>query len=386
MGTPANGARIMTTHTGSLPRPERLRGLMIDVQDGKAVDRQVYENEIRAAVRSSVDRQLETGIDVVDDGEQSKPGFVTYVNERLGGFTPSASFVNPYTASKEFARFPEFYAERRDPNQAAAHRTAHATCTAPVTYVGQKHVARDIDNLRRALAGREPAGAFIPAASPASVEGWQQNEYYADEQSYLFAIADAMREEYRAIVDAGFIVQIDDPWLAMHYMLEPDADIRSTCEWAELRIAALNRALEGIPERMVRHHLCYGINMGPRTSEIEMKHLLPLLFKIAAAGYSFEFANPRHEHEWQIWEGVDLPDGKYLIPGVVTHSSVLVEHPELVAQRIRRFTGIVGNGRVVAGTDCGFASNPREVPEVHPTVVWAKLQSLVEGARLASSA
>jgi len=357
-----NADRILTTHTGSLPRAEQ-------------------PVELPAAVQWIVDKQLELGIDVIDDGEQSKAGFVAYVNERLGGFSPAVRFVNPYLVSKEHRAFPEFYRGQRPMSEGSAH----LTCTGPVTYIGQAHVQRDVENLRRALRGREHADAFIPAASPASVEGWQRNAYYPDAESYLFAIAGAMREEYRAIVDAGFVLQIDDPWLAMHYMLEPDADVASTYAWAELRIAALNRALAGIPQERVRYHTCYGINMGPRATEIEMKYLVPLLLRINAAGYSFEFANPRHEHEWQIWEHADLPEGKYLIPGVISHTTVLVEHPELVAQRIRRFADVVGARRVMAGSDCGFASNPRAVPEVHPTIVWAKLRSLVEGARLASS-
>jgi 5-methyltetrahydropteroyltriglutamate--homocysteine methyltransferase len=239
--------------------------------------------------------------------------------------------------------------------------------------------------LRAALQGREPAGAFVPAASPASIEGHHRNAYYPDEQTYLFAIADAMRDEYTAIVDAGFMVQIDDPPLAMEWTLDASGDIKTLYGWAELRIAALNRALAGIPPERVRHHTCYGINMGPRTTEIEMKHLVPLMLQINAAGYSFEFGNPRHEHEWSIWENGRLPEGKYLIPGVISHTTVLVEHPQLVAQRILQFVRLVGAERVVAGSDCGFASNPRAVPEVHPSIVWAKLQSLSEGARLASA-
>jgi 5-methyltetrahydropteroyltriglutamate--homocysteine methyltransferase len=372
---------VRTTHTGSLPRPESLQRLMADVQDGVAIDTGLFAREVRSAVAEVVQRQIEIGIDLVDDGEQSKLGFVSYVNERLGGFTPSANFVNPFPGSREHRAFPEFYAAQRG---SAGSFPGHLTCTGPVRYTGAALVQRDIANLRAALGERDPATAFIPAASPASVEGWQQNAYYANAETYLFAIADAMREEYRAIVDAGFTLQVDDPWLAMHYMLDPEADVRSTYAWAEPRIAALNRALAGIPEQRVRYHTCYGINMGPRTTEIEMKALVPLLLRINAGGYSFEFGNPRHEHEWTIWRDVALPEEKVLIPGVISHTTVLVEHPEVVAQRIRRFAGIVGPDRVIAGSDCGFASNPRSVPEVHPTIVWAKLRALVEGARLAS--
>jgi 5-methyltetrahydropteroyltriglutamate--homocysteine methyltransferase len=259
-------------------------------------------------------------------------------------------------------------------------------CTGPISYKGQAELQRDLANLKRASAGLPVADVFVPSASPASIEGWQKNEYYRSDEEYLGAIAEAMREEYQAIVDAGFLVQLDDPWLAMHYMMDPDAEVADVLAWGALRVEALNHALRDIPPDRIRYHTCYGINIGPRTSDLELKHFVNLVLSIRAGAYSFEAANPRHEHEWQLWENVKLPDDKILIPGVITHTSVLVEHPEVVAQRLLRFANVVGRERVIAGSDCGFATNPGGVPEIHPKIVWAKFAALAEGARIASDA
>jgi 5-methyltetrahydropteroyltriglutamate--homocysteine methyltransferase len=239
-------------------------------------------------------------------------------------------------------------------------------------------------NLKRAVAGKPVADVFVPSASPASVEGWQKNSYYKKDEEYLYAIADAMRHEYAAIVDAGFLVQLDDPFLAMHYMLYPDSTVAEVVKWGRLRVDALNHALRDIPKDRIRYHTCYGINIGPRTSDLELKHFVDLVMSVKAGAFSFEAANPRHEHEWKLWREAKLPDDAIIIPGVITHTSVLVEHPEVVAQRIIRYARTLGKERVIAGSDCGFATNPGGVPEIHETIVWAKLQALTEGARLAS--
>jgi 5-methyltetrahydropteroyltriglutamate--homocysteine methyltransferase len=257
-------------------------------------------------------------------------------------------------------------------------------CTGPITYKGDAQLKRDLANLKRAANHPSVAEVFVPCASPASIEGWQLNSYYKTAEEYLHAIADAMRHEYQAVVAAGFLVQLDDPWLAMRYMSDPDSSVADVLKWGRIRVDALNYALRDIPEDRIRYHTCYGINIGPRTSDLELKHFVDLVLSVRAGAYSFEAANPRHEHEWQLWENVKLPDGKLIIPGVVTHTSVLVEHPEVVAQRIVRFANVVGRERVIAGTDCGFATNPGGVPEIHPTIVWAKFAALTEGARLAS--
>jgi 5-methyltetrahydropteroyltriglutamate--homocysteine methyltransferase len=374
--------RILTTHTGSLPRPDALVALMLERARGGAVSEAAYEAAVGAAVAESVRRQIEVGIDVIDDGEQSKPGFVAYVNERLGGYEPfkRPAGTKPFEGSRELRDFPEYYDQHRGPGG----HVDSVVCTGPITYKGDGPLRRDLANLARAAGNAAVADVFVPCASPASVEGWQKNTYYQTAEDYLYAIADAMRHEYLAVVDAGFLVQLDDPWLAMHYTLFPDATIADVLTWGRIRVDALNHALRDIPMDRIRYHTCYGINMGPRTSDLELKHFVDLVLSVRAGAFSFEAANPRHEHEWALWEHVKLPDDKLIVPGVVTHTSVLVEHPELVAQRIERFAAVVGRERVIAGTDCGFATNPGGIPEIHPKIVWAKFAALVEGARIAS--
>jgi len=376
---PASRDRILTTHVGSLPRADRLQKLMAARESGEATDGKALAGEIRKAVAGVVQKQTEIGLDIIDDGEQSKAGFVVYVGERLGGFEPLPGARTKFATSKECRAFPDFYHGAHSGTQ-----PPRVASRGPITYAGHAQLKTDIENLKSALAGAPHVAAFMPAASPASVEGWQTNEYYKSDEECLFAIAEAMREEYEAIVAAGFFVQVDDPRLVMQYMLDPDASIDATRKWAALRVEALNHALRNIPAEKIRHHTCYGINMGPRVHDLEMRHIVDIILTIRAGAYLFEAANPRHEHEWRLWEEVKLPEDKTIVPGVVTHTSVLVEHPELVAERIMRFAGLVGRERVIAGVDCGFASTPRAVPEVHESVVWAKLQSLVEGARLAT--
>jgi 5-methyltetrahydropteroyltriglutamate--homocysteine methyltransferase len=368
--------RILTTHAGSLPRPADLLA-MSPSQDATA-----YAARVRRAVADVVRRQAETGLDVVTDGEMSKPSFITYVTERLSGFEPSAEpGALPWAGSKEATAFPEFYEPmlRQSPNAVAPR----FVCTGPVTYVGHARVQADIDNLTAALAGVHVEEAFIPAIAPSNVEGRQKNAYYKTDEEYLFAIAEAMGEEYRAIVAAGFLLQIDDPRLVTYYILNPRSTVAECRAWAEVRVEALNHALRGIPRERVRFHTCYSINMGPRVHDMELKDVVDLILRVRAGAYSFEAANPRHEHEWRVWERVTLPEGALLVPGVITQSTVLVEHPELVAERIGRFAGVVGRERVVAGADCGFASFAGST-EIHPSVVWAKLASLTAGAALAT--
>ncbi|HUZ74010.1 MAG TPA: cobalamin-independent methionine synthase II family protein [Stellaceae bacterium] len=380
-----NTDRMLTTHVGSLPRPAPLVAMMVAEQQGRAVDASAYAEAVRQAVSEVVARQLALGIDIVADGEESKPSFVAYVNQRLGGFELDAPEHqrSSFAGSREHLSFPEFYAsfgQGRTPGS----RPAHMVCTAPVVYRGQALVAADIANLKAALARTPGTAAFMPAASPASIEGWNRNAHYKSDEEYLFAIAEAMREEYRAIIDAGFDLQIDDPRIVSHYTTTPGLGLAEMRQWAGPRIAALNHALRGIPEERVRHHTCYGINMGPRVHDLELKHIIEPILTIRAGAYSFEAANPRHEHEWRLWETVKLPEGKSLIPGVISHTTVLVEHPELIAERLVRYASLVGRERVIAGGDCGFASHPSADPEVHPSVVWAKFEALVAGARLAT--
>jgi len=369
--------RILTTHVGSLPRPPDLLELVQrDGEDAFASAQNAAR--LRAAVGEIVEKQVELGIDVIDDGEYGKPSFVSYVNARLGGFeVDPAPSLSPWAGSREAQSFPEFYGETH-----VAARQHHMVCTGAITYKGRAQLDRDIANLKAALGGVRPADVFMPAISPANVEDWQKNAYYKTQEEFLFAIAEAMREEYQAIVAAGFLVQIDDPRLVTYYMLRPEVSIADCRKWAEVRVEALNHALRGIPEEKIRHHTCYGINMGPRVHDMEIKEMIDIVVKIRAGAYSFEAANPRHEHEWKVWKGVKL-NGKVLIPGVISHSTVLVEHPELIADRILRFADFAGRENVIAGSDCGFATFAGS-REVHPTIVWAKLKALSDGAKLAT--
>ena len=375
--------RILTTHIGSLPRPNDLLQLARAKAVGQLSDEQAYQARLRSAVAEIVQKQVALGIDIVDDGEFGKLSFLTYVNERLGGFEPDTGKArSPWTGSREVAAFPEFY---RPQLENVPARAVRMVCTGPITYKGQAELTRDLDNLQAALAGVTVSDVFVPAISPANIEDWNANRHYRNSEDYLFAIADAMSVEYRTIVAAGFLLQVDDPQLVMQYMLKPDMTLAQCRAWAEVRVEALNRALKGIPRDKVRYHTCYGINMGPRVSDMELKDIVDIVLQVEAGAYSFEHANPRHEHEWTVWKTAKLPDNAILIPGVVTQSSVLVEHPELVADRLVRFANVVGRENVIAGTDCGFASFAG-ADEIHDSIVWAKLKSLVEGARLATKA
>ena len=373
--------RILTTHTGSLPRPEGLTELLFAKTSGKPYDAAALARQAGEAVAATVKMQVDLGIDVVSDGEQSKTSFQAYATDRLAGIEPMAPAPGERT-TRENVAFPAFY--RGGAHSGSAR--AKWACTGPIRYVGQAAVAADLENLKRGLQGLRPVDAFVPSVSPSSCAGMMENRYYQSDEEHVFAVAEAMREEYEAIVAAGFLVQIDDPRFAMHYMLTPDESVDQARAWARRRVEALNHALRNIPPERVRHHTCYGINMGPRTNDMEMKHLADIIVTIRAGAYSFEMANPRHEHEWRVWEHVTLPEGRVLIPGCVTQACVVVEHPDLVAERIVRLARIVGRERVIAGTDCGFASTlvPGQRPEIEPEIVWAKLRSLVEGARIAT--
>jgi 5-methyltetrahydropteroyltriglutamate--homocysteine methyltransferase len=373
--------RILTTHTGSLPRPEGLTELLFAKMSGKPYDAAALARQAGEAVAATAKMQVDLGIDVVSDGEQSKTSFQAYATDRLAGIEPMAPAPGE-RRTRENVAFPAFY--RGGAHSGSAR--AKWACTGPIKYVGQAAVAADLENLKRGLQGLRPVDAFVPSVSPSSCAGMMENRYYQSDEEHVFAVAEAMREEYEAIVAAGFLVQIDDPRFAMHYMLTPEESVDQARAWARRRVEALNHALRNIPIERVRHHTCYGINMGPRTNDMEMKHLADIIVTIRAGGYSFEMANPRHEHEWRVWEHVTLPEGRVLIPGCVTQACVVVEHPDLVAERIVRLARIVGRERVIAGTDCGFASTlvPGQRPEIEPEIVWAKLRSLVEGARIAT--
>ena len=378
--------RILTTHVGSLPRPPQLIEALVAENRGEPIERQEYDAMLNRAVSGVVAKQVELGIDCVSDGEFSKPGFAVYAHERLGGLSPGdRPRPSAWAGSREALSFPEFYEPSvRPPSGAPTPQSMQMVCTGPMTYKGEELLQRDLANLKAAVADSGAKEAFVPAISPSDVAGNQLNEFYDTDEEFLYAIADAMNVEYRAIVDAGFTLQIDDPYLVNYYIKNPELSIEQCRAWARKQVEAINHSLTGIPEDRVRYHTCYGINMGPRIHDMEMKDILDIVVEIRAGAYSFEFGNPRHEHEWRCWEVVKLADGKSVIPGVITHSSLVVEHPELIADRIMRFASIVGRENVIAGGDCGFGTQALATPEVHPSIVWAKFEALAEGARIAT--
>ena len=378
--------RILTTHVGSLPRPPDLLAMTVAKEKGAPFDAERYVSRVKSAVAEVVKKQAEAGIDVVADGEMGRFGFIPYVNDRLAGIEPrpNPGGEGTWSRSREHLAFPEYYAwAAQMPGAAGGAQATRWVCTGPIAYKGHKALARDIANLKAALAAVNCEEAFMPAVSPAQLAGWNKNEFYRTDEEFRIAVADAVHDEYQAIVDAGLVLQIDDPQLASHYTTHPELDITQCRYVANATVEVLNHALAGIPPERVRYHTCYGINMGPRVHELEMKHIVDIMLRINTGAYSFEAGNPRHEHEWRVWEEVKLPAGKALIPGVITHGSNFVEHPEAIAQRIGRFAKVVGRENVIAGADCGFASFSTTC-EVHPTVVWVKLAALAEGARLAT--
>ena len=378
--------RILTTHVGSLPRPPDLLEMIQAKERGEPIDSGAFADRVKSTVAEVVRRQADAGIDIVADGEMGRFGFIPYVNERLAGLEarPNPVTQGTWARSREHLAFPEYYAwAAQMPGAAGGAQRNQWVCTGPIAYKGQEALARDIDNLKAALGQVRCEEAFMPAVSPAQLAGWNKNEFYKTDEEFRVAVADALHEEYRAIVDAGLVLQIDDPQLASHYTTHPELDIAQCRNVAAATVELLNHALAGIPPEQVRYHTCYGINMGPRVHDLELKHIVDVMLRINAGAYSFEAGNPRHEHEWRVWEDGKLPEGKFLIPGVITHGSNFVEHPEAIAQRIARFAQAAGRENVIAGADCGFASFSTTC-EVHPTVVWAKLAALGEGARLAS--
>ena len=373
--------RILTTHVGSLARPHSLLDIMKEREHGRPYDAEALDREIADAVKDRVKQQVECGIDIVADGEMSKVSFLGYVKDRLGGFEVDMgpSKMAP-SWQAEFDMFPEYYTEYFKKYASAVSPLRRIICKGPITYTGQKLLDIDIANLKAACEGLDVSDVFMPATGPS---GFGRNEYFKTDEEYLNAVAEAMREEYLGIVDAGFILQVDDPWL-IDMLGNPAETIESRHRSAAIHVEALNHALRGIPEDRIRHHTCYGLNHGPRLTDIPLKDALEYTFQINAQAYSFEVMNPRHMHEWRQVQEVGVPDGKILIPGLLGHANNYVEHPELIAEFICNYASIVGKENVIAGADCGFSSRASYAPEVHPTVVWPKFRALAEGAAIAS--
>jgi len=346
---------------------------------------------VRRAISEIVAKQAKTGIDVVNDGEHSKVNWMAYARARLSGLGEIDAPPKFRGATRDSLAFPGAYddtrvmlAARSGALVAKRHvRPRAQVCTGAIKYIGHAELAHDIANLKSALNGAKHEEAFMTAISPYNLELYYENRYYDRQEDYLAALAEAMRVEYLAIAKAGLLLQIDDPRMATHYNRALDASVEECRNFIALRVEAVNHALRGIPAERVRFHTCYSVNVAPRVHDFELRHFADLMLRINAGAYLIEAANPRHEHEWQVWQEVNLPADKILVPGVVSHCVQLVEHPELVAQRIERFAAVVGRERVIAGTDCGFGTSGAG-DEVHPEVAWAKLAALVEGARIAS--
>jgi len=395
--------RILTTHAGSLIRPPELLDFAGAIERGEPYDESAYAGTLSGSVRDVVDRQVDAGLDVIDDGEMGKSSWITYLYDRTSGIEPrmvETEGGRVYPPSRDRLAFPEFYVEHDrqqaeeafeamgmvlpDASASGPQLTRRFFVTGPLVY-DNSALQRDITNLKAAVEGKNVEEVFMPVVAPASAY-WLDNEHYADEEEFVFALADVLHEEYKAIVDAGFLVQVDDAVLVHEYdsVLSLGGSIEDYRRWAELRVEATNHALRGIPEERVRYHVCHGSWHGPHVFDPPLAEVIDLVLKVNARYYSIEQANPRHEHEWQLWEDVQLPDGKVLIPGIVTHHTTVVEHPDLVAQRLVRLANVVGRENVMGGTDCGFAQGAF-LRRVHPTIQWAKLQALAEGAKIATS-
>ncbi|HEY4404171.1 MAG TPA: cobalamin-independent methionine synthase II family protein [Xanthobacteraceae bacterium] len=379
--------RILTTHVGSLIRPAALQDFLRLRQAGREFDRGAYDECLTGSVAEIVRQQAAAGIDVVSDGEFGKSiSWSQYALERLSGFErrPVVAGANPFARGGDRERFADFYAEL-DAREGVA-TTADAICVGPIAYTGQAELKRDIDNFTAALRHTRVTEAFLPVAAPASVIPDRKNEFYASEEDCLRAIGAAMATEYRMIVEAGFLLQLDDARAAVTYdRMVPPASFADYRDWVALHMEVLNRAIEGIPPERIRYHVCWGSWPGPHTTDVPLRDIVDLILKVNVGAYVIEGANPRHEHEWRVWQDVKLPPGKVLIPGVISHATNIVEHPQLVADRIVRLAALVGRENLIAGTDCGFAQGPFH-RRVHPSIMWAKLEALAAGARLASRA
>jgi len=371
--------RILTTHAGSLPRPPDLREMVAAKANGAAYDAAAFDERLRSGVAEVVRRQVDCGIDCVNDGELSKTNFTDYVRWRIAGYEerPSSGERRLSITARDQRKFAGYF--EANPRRWSLGPPTMPVCTSELRYVGQADLARDLGNFRAALADVSVAAAFLPANTPGTIEHWMLNAYYKNDEAFVFAIADVMHEEYQAIVDAGFLLQIDDPDLPDGWNCLPDITVPEYRRYAAMRVEALNHALRGIPKEKVRLHVCWGSHHGPHHDDIPLRDIIDLIFRVNAGSFSIEASNPCHEHEWRVFETVKLPEGATLIPGVVGHCTDFIEHPDLVAERLVRYANLVGRENVLAGTDCGLGTRVG-----HASVCWAKFEAMAEGARRAS--
>ncbi len=381
MATMRSTDRIKTTHAGSLPRPKLIRELLTTRQDGKIADPARLDAELPAAVKEIVAKQLEVGLDSVNDGEFGKVNFTNYVMDRVSGLEmrspdPRAYQYRLNMIARDERKFPEYF-EKVYHRPTIAGGLPH--CIGPLKYTGHDQVKRDIANLKAAAVGTRAEELFVPTNTPGTAEHWMINNYYRTQEEMVFAIADCLHEEYQAITDAGLVLHLDDPDLSDGWNIFPDMDKKAYRQYAEMRVDALNHALKGIPREQVRLHVCWGSFHGPHHDDIPLTEIIDLIFKVPAESYSIEASNPCHEHEWRVFETVKPPAGATLVPGVIGHFSDFIEHPDLIADRLVRYARLVGRENVIAGTDCGIG------PRVgHPLICWAKFEAMAEGARRAT--
>jgi len=373
--------RILTTHAGALPQPPDLKQMHCARDTGTPLNAEAFRQRVRGAVAEVVRKQLDCGLDVINDGEVGKSNFSRYARDRLSGFTERTAKPGEQTSTifaRDLVEFTEYFKNR------TYHRgdnVRRVFCNAPLKYVGQESLKSEIEDFKAALAGQKYEDAFLPAIAPGTIEHWMKNDYYPNDEAYLMAIADAMHDEYKAIVDAGFLLQIDDPDLPDGWQFMSNMTVPEYRKYAELRIDALNNGLRDIPPDRVRFHTCWGSYHGPHKYDIPLRDIIDLILKVKANTISIEAANPRHEHEWRVWEEVKLPAGKVLVPGVVGHATDIVEHPQAIADRLVRYAKIVGRENVMAGTDCGLGPRVGD-----PQIAWAKFEAMAEGARIATKA
>jgi len=372
--------RILTTHAGSLPQPDDLKEMVVAKNNGRPYDQEALTRRVRSAVAEVVRKQIDCGLDIINDGELGKANFSRYVRERLSGFVerPAKPEERPSTIfGRDLKEFPEYFEKRLTTMR--GENVWRVFCNEPLKYIGHAAVKAEIETFKAALQGVKVQEAFLPAVAPGTLEHWLKNDYYPSDEAYLFAIAEAMREEYKAIVEAGFLLQIDNPDLPDAWQIYPQMSVAEYRKYAEMRVDALNHALRDIPPESVRFHTCWGSYHGPHKYDIPLRDIVDLILKVRANTYSIEASNARHEHEWRVWEEVKLPDGKVLVPGVVGHATDIVEHPELIADRLVRYAKLVGRENVMAGTDCGLGPRVGD-----PKIAWAKFEAMAEGARIAT--
>jgi 5-methyltetrahydropteroyltriglutamate--homocysteine methyltransferase len=372
--------RILTTHAGALPQPEDLRQMHAAQVAGQPYDKNAFKKRVRGVVAEIVRKQLDCGLDVINDGEVGKSNFSRYARERLSGFIERDAKPGDQVSSifaRDMVEFGDYFRKRI--GTVRGENIKRVFCDGPLKYVGHASLQTELEDFKAALAGQRYEEAFLPAVAPGTIEHWMKNDYYPNDESYLVAIADAMHEEYQAIVDAGFLLQIDDPDLPDGWQFMSHLTVPEYRKYAELRVDALNHGLRGIPADRVRFHTCWGSYHGPHKYDIPLRDIVDIILKVRAGTYSIEASNPRHEHEWRVWEEVTLPEGKVLVPGVVGHATDIVEHPQVIADRLVRYADLVGRENVMAGTDCGLGPRVGD-----PQIAWAKFQAMAEGARIAT--